>query len=214
MEGLGFSGGQTESALGFRPFRAFRRELQEAEGPRGMGRDPATGRGSGEEAVVLTPSAGLCPPNALSLSSLAVPGPGHSSVKGKAAPIPPRGTRGSGPPTPLPRSPIQPARPRAWVCRPHVDLAAHRTGHLGKLRLRGHHRHRADLLDLNQGGSQAHAHTASRAKGTGARTAALCTGLPLRLHLLRPGRLWGCPFCLRGLGIALFGTVNLQGHYT
>lgn len=215
MRGLGFSGGQAKPTPGSRPFCAYRWELQEAKGPRGMGRGHATGGGSGEEAVVLSPSTGLGPPNSLGLSPLAVSGQGHSSIKGKTAPIPPGGAGGSGPPSPLPRSPIEPARPRAWVCRSHVDLTTHRTGHLGKLWLRGHHWHGAHLLDLNHGGSQAHAHTTGWAQERGPQAATLLrTGLPLRLHVLQPRWLWGCPLHLRGLGVALFGTVNLQGLST
>lgn len=177
-----------------RPFCVFWWELQAAKWPRRIGRDHTTGGGSGDEAIVPTPGTGLGPPNSLSLSPLAVPGQGHSSIKRKTASIPPRGTGGSGPPSPFPRRPIKPTRPRAWVCRCHMDLATHCIRHLGKLWFGGHHRHRADLLDLNQGGSQAHAHTTSRAKRTGAQIAALWTGLPLRLHLLWLGWLWGCLF--------------------
>lgn len=178
-----------------------------------MGRGRATGGGSGDEAIVLAPSTGLGPPNSLGLSSLAVPGQSHSSIEREATPIPPRGAGGSGPPGPLPRSPIKPAGSRTWTCRCHMDLATHCAGHLGKLWLRGHHWHRAHLLDLNQGGSQAHAHTAGHAQGTQAGTAVLWTGLPLRLHLLWPKWRWSCLLCLRGPDVALFGAVGLQGLY-
>lgn len=198
---MGFSGRQAKPTPGSRPVCALSWDLQAAKGPGSVGRDHAMGGGFGDEAVVPSTSTGLGPPNCLSFSPLAVPSQGHGSIKGKTAPIPPRGAGGSGAPGPVP---IEPARLWAWVCWCHVDLATHRTGHLGKLWLGRYHGHRADLLDMNEGGSQAHAHAASRARGI---------GLPLRVRLLRPRRLWGCLLCLRGLGAASFGTVNLQGLY-
>lgn len=139
------SRGQTKPTPGLRPFYGIRWELQTAKGPGRMGRDHATRRGSGIEAIIPTSSTGLGPPNSLSFGPLAFPGQDHSSIKRKTTSIPPGSSR-----TPFfSRSPIKPTRPWTWVCWCYVDLATHCTGHLGKLWFGGHYRNRTDLSDLN-----------------------------------------------------------------